>query len=1068
MSELSTPIDGAIVAFLVRILDRFEATIADPATLLASLQGLGLDAATVTAYQAYIAARASDVAKLSTDLPALLDQLASGSPDLVAMIAPAQELWSVAAGIVHDAPPALPGADVIGQLLTTAIDRAVREASTAIWAALSATGFLGPGRSLLTALDQALGDPLQYVWQVFDALRREDTLSIAGVLTGPRVISMSSVPLGADEPGASAFPDAIVLQRAVLKLAADTYGDAIAIQLDLLATKAVPPAFVAVVLSTGALAAPVNLGSLLQLSLDPFNAPFAIALTGFGAVKQIAGDSPKLTLAATVPSELSFGSPGDIRLSLQQPVLEATIAPDAWGATLGITTFELTIPKASAGSLLGIFLPSSGIVLRGKLLLKIDDKGLHFDGGVGLSATWPDVVHLPGVTIHSLTTSAGRDGATVSLSAKGTVVVSLGPVTVTIEGFGIDQPLRLTTDGSGNLGLVDLQAPSFAMPTGLGIAIDASVIKGGGFLRVTDTQIAGALELSLALGSLELSIQAFGSIEEVNGAVSFIVIMSVTFSPPIEIFLGLTLNAVGGAFGFNRTVDTVALRGVVRDGHAKDLLIPDDLIARANQILAAVASVFPPKRGQYVAAPILQLGWGRPISLVTMTAGVVFTFPNPLAIVIVGELRIAMPSPTAPVIDLRADFAGVIDRTTGNVSVDASLARSKIGTFDIAGDIALRGGPQGFVFSAGGFHPQFTPPADLNDLRRLSIAISPSPLLKIHAECYFAVTANSRQFGAAMFLEAKLGPLGAKGHLSLDTLIRTEPRTHFTATISGALELTVGTEELATLDVDVLLEGPGHWHAVAHASISFFLFSISGTLDLAWGTDPPIDLGPPVDIAQLVLDALADDAAWRHVLPAADAGLAQLRAGADALHPLGLLRLTQTVAPLAVAIEKFGSSALASTDPVTVTVTASGAVVTPAQELFATSDFFAMSDEDRLAKPAFLPFAAGETITGSAWQVSDPQAADIVYEESLGDASKFRPLDGGALGWTQLGAAGRARGPIANPTAPRVAVVAPTYAIADAGTGAIVSTGAASAMVASTHRSVDTIAVADFEPRRVG
>jgi hypothetical protein len=33
-----TPIDGAIVAFLVRILDRFEATIADPATLWAKRQ----------------------------------------------------------------------------------------------------------------------------------------------------------------------------------------------------------------------------------------------------------------------------------------------------------------------------------------------------------------------------------------------------------------------------------------------------------------------------------------------------------------------------------------------------------------------------------------------------------------------------------------------------------------------------------------------------------------------------------------------------------------------------------------------------------------------------------------------------------------------------------------------------------------------------------------------------------------------------------------------------------------------------------------------------------------------
>ena len=99
------------------------------------------------------------------------------------------------------------------------------------------------------------------------------------------------------------------------------------------------------------------------------------------------------------------------------------------------------------------------------------------------------------------------------IAATGTIVVSLGPVTVTIEGFGMAQPLRLTTDGSGNLGIIDLQTPSFTTPTGIGVAIDASVVKGGGFLRITDTQIAGALELAISLGATELSVQAFGIIE---------------------------------------------------------------------------------------------------------------------------------------------------------------------------------------------------------------------------------------------------------------------------------------------------------------------------------------------------------------------------------------------------------------------------------------------------------------------------------------------------------------------------------------------------------------------------
>lgn len=1088
MANSPTPLDGAIVRFLILVIARFEATVSDPDKLIASLQAVGLTDSALHQYQSFLTARANDISKLSTDLPKLLALMQSSSPDLLSLIAPAKDLWTVVTGLVADAPkasasemplaPSLPNGDVFGQLVTMAVDDALRETSTAVWASLAATGFVGPGKSLLTALSDAFHDPLQYVWQSFQSLRRESTLSIAGVLTGPRVISMSSVELGSKEPSipeaTAAFgANTVVLQRVVLKVAADTYGDPVTLPVEILVTDAFPPAFVAVVLSAGTIAAPVNLGPALQLSIDPLNAPFAIAMTDFGAIRQIAGNTPKLTLGARTPKAFRIGSDGAIRLDLQEPVFEVTASPDSWGARLGVTTFELNIPKSAAGDLLGIFLPSAGILLRGKLLFRIDANGFHFDGGVGLSASWPDVVHLPGITIHSLATSVAVSASDFPVSAKGTVVVSLGPLTVTIEGFGVEQPLRLTTDGSGNLGILDLRSPEFAAPTGIGVAIDASVVKGGGFLRITDTQIAGALELAIVLGSLELSVQAFGVIEQINGELSFIVVMSVSFSPPIEIFLGLTLNAIGGVFGLNRTVDSTSLRALVRDGHAKDVLIPDDLIARADLVLAAVATVFPAKAGQYVAGPILELGWGRPISLVTMTAGVVFTFPNPVSVVIIGEFRIALPEPEAPIIDLQADFAGIINVTTGDVSFDASLTRSRIATYDVAGDIALRGGSESFVFTAGGFHPLFTPPPDLTTVRRLSITVSPSALLNIWAESYFAVTGNSFQFGAAMYVEAKLGSIGAKGHVSLDTLIRTEPKLHFTATISGEFQLTVEGEEIATLDVDVLLEGPGRWHARAHASISLFFFSISGTLELEWGMDSIPALGPPVDVAQKVYDALAGDATWTHVLPAADAGTVQLRSGAASLHPLGLLRLTQTAAPLSVPLAKFGANAVTSADPVTVAITASGGGVTVAQELFATAQFFDLSDEDRIAKPSFLPFDAGATVQGEMWQVSDPQTAAVIYEESLGldenaaGSNNFRVVDAVALGWVGLGAAGRVRAR-AKAAAPKIAVTAPTYSVADAATGAILATGAAAAVMASTRRSADTIAVADFELRKVG
>jgi hypothetical protein len=195
----------------------------------------------------------------------------------------------------------------------------------------------------------------------------------------------------------------------------------------------------------------------------------------------------------------------------------------------------------------------------------------------------------------------------------------------------------------------------------------------------------------------------------------------------------------------------------------------------------------------------------------------------------------------------------------------------------------------------------------------------------------------------------------------------------------------------------------------------------------------------------------------------------QIRSGASALHPLGVLRLTQTAAPLDVGLAKFGASAVTSVDPVTVAFVAADGVVTEAQELFATSQFFELSDDDRLSKPAYLLFGAGATLQGSGWQVSDPQVAGVVYEESLGlnDAgggtNTFRPLDTTALGWTHLGASGRTSPGFVNPGAPKIGVRPTIYSVADAATGAVLSTGAASAIMASTRRSADTVAVMEFE-----
>ena len=1073
-------IEGALAAFLTRVVDDFASQLSSEDAFRRAVAGWGIEGPDADAAWASMAANGPKIATLNASLPALLAQLQSSSPDVMALVKPVSELWEVVSGLAGEAPsialPDLPDAGtVLDLLLGGAIDTALRELSAPGWAFARAIHLVGPEVPAIDAFADFLGGPSAFVWHRFKALRRNLDITLAGLLTGPRTTSILITPADDDhaiapEVRAKLPAVAVVVGRVTLRLAADTFDEPVPITLEILGDAAEPPAFVTAFLRMPAVD-PIRVSDHLSLALQP-KAPLDVALTGFGDLVPIADGPPGLALTSAFPAEgYTVGEPRGLRLNLAEPVVGVTLGASSWGARFGVGRFELVIPADVAGPILAILLPAGGITLRGKLVVAVDGDGIHLEGGIGLVATWPDTLRLPGLVVRDLKTEISVGGV-LGLSAYGTVVVSLGPVTVAIEGLGLTQQLRLTADGTGNLGIVDLPAPGLRMPTGFGVSIDAVILKGGGFLRVEGDEISGALELSLALGPLSLSIRAVAVLGSVDGAVSFLVVLGIEFTPAIEIFLGLTLNAVGGVFGLNRTLDPDALGDLVRSGRMNDVMFPDDLAERALEIIASVKKVYPAHKGQFVVGPMLQLGWGRPVSFVTLAVGVVFTFPDPVIVVIIGNLHLALPTDELPLVNLNCGFAGGINFSRGDVWFDASLERSTIGLFEVSGDLCLRAGSQGFVFSAGGFHPKFQPPAGIPQVRRLAISISPSPILAVRAEAYFAVTSSTLQFGARLFMVAELGPIGVRGNLGLDVLFQTEPHFHFMAEISGSFALTVAGEEICGMDLDVLLEGPGRWHARAHARIHILFLTVSGTLELSWG-DEAAEERLAVDVGGRVRVALTEDDVWAHVVPAADAGLVHLRSGAVGLHPLGSLRLTQTVAPLGVPLQKYGANPVLSPDAVTVSVTSPGAgAPAPQTELFAPAQFFSMTDDEKLAKPPFVPFAAGYTVAGDSWRPpTDALTVDVVYEEATGegrDPAGFRlyaTLDVGMLAWSLTGAAGRNAADRVDPAPVRGLTVQDVgYAVADAASGALLSAfGANEALRASMAHSADTVMVAAYE-----
>jgi hypothetical protein len=1105
-------LDGFAAALLTRTIDSFTEALADDQRIRETVARFGLIDDAADAAADALTGSAGDIAAIATAIESGVAELAAGHPDLVKLVASVAQAWQGVDKLIDEVgsialpqPPPLPnGPDLattariggvavltdVGALLQTilagALDDAIRGLTPAAWAFLRGAGISAPDLPILDLVQSLLDDPGAFLWERAKALRRTIDITVAGILSGVRTTSIVATPV-VDEPAPSAVvaavpSAAVILQRVVLRFAADAYDDPFPVTVEVYGTAADPPGFAAAVVRVPGITEPLQLGSLATLAVDG-SEEVGLAITGWGAVTPF-GVSPKVELGIeSGDSSWTFGDPSSLRIELGKPVLKATLdaSSGTWGARGGFAALEASISTAFLGPVLGIVLPSGGITLKGSFVVVADDDGVHVEGGIGFTVTSPDTVRLPGIAISDTTTSITTSTGGIELGTAGSIAVALGPLNLSIAGLGLTVPIALRSHGGGNLGLLDVAAPTLDLPTGIGVSIDTPLIRGGGFLRLTDDGAEGALELALELGSVQLTVRAVGVFGTVDGAISFIVVISASFEPGIELFMGLQLTGVGGIFGFNRTLDGHALADLVRGGKLEDLMFPEDLASRAPEIIASVKHAFPARRDQYVVGPILQLGWGRPTPFVTISAGVVFTLPDPVAGAIIGSVRVALPSPDAAIIDIRANFVGTIDFSTGDLYFGASLVRSHIAMFEVDGDLVLRAGSSGFIFSAGGFHPKYDGPRPTGELRRLAVSFAPSPILSIRAEAYFAVTASTVQFGGGLYVTAKIGPFGARGALTADVLIHTEPTFSFTAEITGDFALTFEGHDLLGVRVAVLLEGPGHWHARAHVSVGFLFFSVSGTLDTEWGDrDAPLTAGPAVDVAGKILQALAGPpgavpgdpkAGWSALAPGAGSEVVRVRDRAKGLHPLGSVRISQTVAPLGMALARFGTNPVAGPNPVTLAVDSGGLPSTEVSEQFAPAQFFDLDDAERLSRPSFVPMPSGVVVEDLAWRVGPTLAVDVVYEEQIGDPAPQRPrhfvgIDEAVFQWNHVGAAGTAHlADLHQPAPIGIRVTPPSFAAASSEAGPIGAAfgPAVDVLGVSVLRDADVSVFADYE-----
>ncbi len=570
-----------------------------------------------------------------------------------------------------------------------------------------------------------------------------------------------------------------------------------------------------------------------------------------------------------------------------------------------------------------------------------------------------------------------------------------GVIKATVDGAGLSLHVDPAGAGSGANPL----SVAVKAPTGIGLSLDAGIIRGGGFLGLRPGGYGGALQLKLG----PVDVKAVGLLT-LKPDFALVVVLSIRFTPAIDLSFGFTLNAVGGVIGIEHRLDTDALRARLADGALDHIMFPDDPVAAAPAILDTLTAVFPVDPGSVVIGPMVEIGWGRPISFLVAQVGVLISLPDP-KIVIIGRVRIALPAPELPIIDLRASVYGEI--TPDYLLILVSLRGSRIAGFTVGGDIGLLikwGGGAEFAVSAGGFHPRYTPPRQLAGMQRLQLDLSPPAILVLRAQAYFAVTSNSVQLGARVELSADLYVASISGYFAFDALIVFAPKFLFMIDLGIGLTVRALGVTLCGINIQLHVEGPSPWRAEGSAEIEILFWTVAIDVGpFTWGEDdnpPP----PPADPRQLVFAALhRNPGAWQALTPPnADQVTTLLPAPPSqtdvTVHPLGLFDVRQHAVPLETVVVRVGPNPVPPDRRrvhlgVPLANNVKAGAISEVRDQFAPGSFLDLTDDQQLSRPGFEDMPAGARVRPPGEQ-AEPAAArevELRYETFVcDDDSLFR------------------------------------------------------------------------------
>ncbi|MBK1686332.1 DUF6603 domain-containing protein [Rubrivivax gelatinosus] len=653
--------------------------------------------------------------------------------------------------------------------------------------------------------------------------------------------------------------------------------------------------------------------------------------------------------------------------------------------------------------------------------------GLRLKDGTGLRATIPlEAIPNSPVQIPFLTFELRKaDGLNrVELELSGSFQVQIGPFQGSIDRLG-------TTLNLQNL-LAGVAAADWGLkpPSGAGLAIDAGVLKGGGFLLFDPQrgEYGGILDIRL----MQIGVKAIGLLGTKNPQGWSLLLIIAANLPPIQLGFGFTLTGLGGLIGVQHTIDRDVLSGGLASGSLDSFLFPQNPVANAPQLFNQLRVIFPFKAGGFVIGPMLELGWGTP-SLVTARLGLLI---EPSQIVFVGQVIVQLPplvDKSLAILRLQVDFAGGVVFDPLQIWFDGVLRDSRVLFISLHGQFAFRavfGDRPSFLISAGGFHPRFTdlPPGLPSPFQRVGCEFSIG-IVGLSFDGYFAVTSATVQGGAALRVWGDVGIASFEGGFEFNAIVYLVPKFRFETDIHVYAGVEVFGIDFASVDIYGLLAGPGRWHIVGRAKVHtpWPLPDFSFHVDEEWGEERETVVRR-VRLVDALRPELENAANWSAQLAQdgdAFASFAKLppppadQPAPLIAHPNAVLQFVQKRLPLAKRLDKLGSDTIEGEREIAIETLLFGDVEkAPDRTLadnFPAAQFLAMNQDDLLGKPSFDRFTSGLEAGQREYRFGAPVAEVFDYEEvnlSIDKSDGRLALPGLALAahreWAlELGAAGR-------------------------------------------------------------